>query len=123
MVRVLPYGAITRGEMGEALSDMDALAEHVCAFSDDGRGVQSEEMMRAAMVTARSLGKLICAHCEDNSLLRGGYIHDGEYALLHGHRGICRRANGGPSSATCGWQSRPAAAITSATSPRRRASR
>ena len=96
VVRVLPYGAITRGEKGEALSDMEALAEHVCAFSDDGRGVQSEEMMRAAMVKARSLGKLICAHCEDNSLLRGGCIHDGEYARLHGHRGICSESEWRP---------------------------
>ncbi|MGM9618402.1 MAG: dihydroorotase [Oscillospiraceae bacterium] len=88
-VRVLPYGTITRGERGEELSDMEALAPYVVAFSDDGRGVQSDEMMRAAMKKARSLGKLIVAHCEDNSLLRGGYIHDGAYAKAHGHRGIC----------------------------------
>ena len=88
-IQVLPYGAITRGELGEALADMEAMAPYVCAFSDDGRGVQSDDMMRAAMKKAKSLGKLICAHCEDNSLLRGGYIHDGEYARLHGHRGIC----------------------------------
>ena len=88
-IQVLPYGAITRGELGEALADMEAMAPYVCAFSDDGRGVQSDDMMRTAMKKAKSLGKLICAHCEDNSLLRGGYIHDGEYARLHGHRGIC----------------------------------
>ena len=67
---------------------MEALAPHVCAFSDDGRGVQSADMMRAAMKKAKSLGKLICAHCEDNALLNGGYIHDGEYARMHAHRGI-----------------------------------
>ena len=88
-IRVLPYGAITRGEQGEQLSDMEAMAPYVCAFSDDGRGVQSDAMMREAMQTARALGKVIAAHCEVNDLLRGGYIHDGEYARAHGHRGIC----------------------------------
>ena len=87
-IRVLPYGAITVGEMGKALANMDALASCVCAFSDDGRGVQNDDMMRAAMRKAKSLGKLIAAHCEDNSLLNGGYIHDGGYARAHGHRGI-----------------------------------
>ena len=87
-INVFPYGAITVGEMGEKLSDMDAMASNVIAFSDDGRGVQSEEMMIAAMEKAKSLGKLIVAHCEVNELLRGGYIHDGAYAKAHGHRGI-----------------------------------
>ena len=75
-VHVHPYGAITRGERGEALSDMAELAPRVCAFSDDGRGVQDEAQMRAAMAEARRLGKLIAAHCEDNRLLNGGYIQD-----------------------------------------------
>ena len=88
-IRVIPYGAITKGEKGEELSDMEAMAPFVCGFSDDGRGVQNDDMMRAAMKKARSLGKMIVAHCEDNSLLFNGYIHDGEYARLHGHRGIC----------------------------------
>lgn len=88
-VRVFPYGTITVGEAGRQLSDMDALAEHVVAFSDDGRGVQDDDMMRAAMQKAKSLGKLIVAHCEVNSLLRGGYIHDGAYARAHGHAGVC----------------------------------
>ena len=88
-IRVLPYGTITMGQAGAELSDMEALSPQVCAFSDDGRGVQSEEMMRAAMLRARSLGKIIAAHCEENALLRGGYIHDGAYARAHGHRGIC----------------------------------
>ncbi len=88
-IKVIPYGAITVGESGSELSDMNGMAEYVCAFSDDGRGVQSEDIMRQAMIKARSLGKIIAAHCEDNTLLRGGYIHDGEYARCHGHRGIC----------------------------------
>ena len=89
LVRVHPYGAITRREAGEALADMAGMADRVVAFSDDGRGVQSEERMLEAMREAKRLGKIIAAHCEDNSLLRGGYIHDGAYAKRHGHRGIC----------------------------------
>lgn len=88
-VEVIPYGAITVGEMGEELADLSGMAPDVVAFSDDGRGVQSDEMMERAMKTAKSLGKIIVAHCEVNSLLHGGYIHDGEYAKAHGHRGIC----------------------------------
>ena len=88
-VNVYPYAAITVGQRGEELSDMEALAGDAFAFSDDGRGVQSEEMMREAMRRAKALGKMIVAHCEVNELLRGGYIHDGEYARAHGHRGIC----------------------------------
>jgi len=95
-IAVLPYGTITKGQLGEALSDMEALAPHVVAFSDDGRGVQSDEMMLEAMKTAKSLGKMIVAHCEDNSLLRGGYIHDGEYARAHGHLGICSESEWRP---------------------------
>lgn len=87
-IRVLPYGAITVGEKGEKLADMEAISDKVCAFSDDGKGVQNDEMMREAMAAAKRLGKIIAAHCEDNSLLFGGYIHDGEYARMHGHRGI-----------------------------------
>ena len=89
LIRVLPYGAITRGERGQGLADMRALAPYCCGFSDDGRGVQSEDMMRAAMQLAARLGKIIAAHCEVDSLLNGGYIHDGRYARGHGHRGIC----------------------------------
>lgn len=87
-IPVYPYGTITKGEQGKELSDMEALAGSVVAFSDDGRGVQSGDMMEAAMKKAKSLGKIIAAHCEDNSLLFGGYIHDGVYAREHGHRGI-----------------------------------
>ena len=88
-IHVLPYGAITVGEKGEELSDLEAMAPDVVAFSDDGRGVQNDDMMLDAMRRAKALGKMIVAHCEVNSLLRGGYIHDGEYARAHGHRGIC----------------------------------
>ena len=96
LVEVLPYGTITKGEKGEELSDMETMAPYVAGFSDDGKGVQSPEMMEAAMKKAHSLGKIIAAHCEDNSLLRGGYIHDGEYAAQHGHRGICSESEWGP---------------------------
>lgn len=95
-VNVHPYASVTVGEKGEKLSDFDALSPLCIAFSDDGRGVQSEDMMRAAMIKAKSLGKIIVAHCEDNSLLNGGYIHDGEYARLHGHRGICSESEWRP---------------------------
>ena len=88
-IHVYPYGTITVGEVGEELADLEAMAPYVCGFSDDGRGVQSDDMMRAAMVKAKEMGKMIVAHCEVNELLRGGYIHDGQYAKAHGHRGIC----------------------------------
>ena len=96
VIAVYPYAAITKGEQGLVLSDMEALAPQVIAFSDDGRGVQSPEMMEEAMKRAKDLGKLIVAHCEDNTLLRGGYIHDGAYAKAHGHRGICSESEWGP---------------------------
>ena len=94
-IAVIPYGTITKGSLGEELSDMEEIAPDVAAFSDDGRGVQSDDMMRSAMLKAKSLGKMIVAHCEDNSLLKGGYIHDGEYAREHGHRGICSESEWG----------------------------
>lgn len=95
-VRVHPYAAITVGEKGETLTNMKALAPYCVAFSDDGKGVQSEDMMRDAMLKAKALGKIIAAHCEDNSLLCGGYIHKGEYARLHGHKGICAESEWKP---------------------------
>ena len=95
-IAVYPYGAITKGEKGEVLADLEAMARKVVGFSDDGRGVQSPLLMEQAMRKARELGKLIVAHCEDNSLLRGGYIHDGRYARDHGHRGICSESEWGP---------------------------
>ena len=96
VIHVYPYGAITVGEQGEALADLAALAPRVCGFSDDGRGVQARAMMEDAMVEAKALGKVIAAHCEDNALLRGGYIHDGQYARIHGHKGICSESEWGP---------------------------
>ena len=88
-IHVYPYGAITVGEQGDALADLEGMAPDVIGFSDDGKGVQRDEMMRQAMIRAKALNKPIVAHCEDNSLLRGGYIHDGAYAAAHNHRGIC----------------------------------
>ncbi|MBE6531987.1 MAG: dihydroorotase [Ruminococcaceae bacterium] len=95
-IAVYPYGTITKRELGVEMSDMEDMASDVIAFSDDGKGVQSEEMMRNAMTRAKALGKMIVAHCEDNSLLHAGYIHDGEYAKAHGHRGICSESEWGP---------------------------
>lgn len=88
VINVYPYGAITKGEKGERLSDLEALGPFVCAFSDDGSGVQSTGLMREAMLEAKRLGKIIAAHCEDNSLRGSGYVHSGAYAAAHGHRGI-----------------------------------
>ena len=88
-INVLPYAAITVGQRGEQLAALEEMAADVAGFSDDGRGVQRDEMMREAMLRAKKLGKMIVAHCEVNELLRGGYIHDGDYAHAHGHRGIC----------------------------------
>ena len=92
IINVLPYATITVGEKGETLSDMENLSKFAIAFSDDGRGVQNDELMKRAMLKAKSLDKPIVAHCEVNSLLNGGYIHDGEYAKLHGHKGICSQS-------------------------------
>jgi dihydroorotase len=88
-IHVYPFASITVGQKGEVLSDLDGMAPNTIGFSDDGKGVQSTELMRDAMLKAKALGKPIVAHCEVNELLRGGYIHDGAYAKAHGHRGIC----------------------------------
>ena len=101
VMNVLPYGAITVEQKGEKLAELDAMAPDVVAFSDDGHGVQSEEMMRQGMLECKRLGKVLVAHCEDNSLLRGGYIHDGAYAKAHGHRGICSESEWGPIERDC----------------------
>ena len=89
IINVYPFGTITKGEKGEELADLDEISKDVIGFSDDGRGVQSDEMMLSAMKKAKELGKIISAHCEVNDLLFGGYIHDGEYARINGHKGIC----------------------------------
>jgi len=98
IIDVHPYATITVGEAGEVISDMEEMAPHVLAFSDDGRGVQSESMMREAMLRAKKLGMIIAAHCEDNSLLRGGCIHDGAYSRKNGFPGICSESEYGPIS-------------------------
>ncbi len=95
-IAVYPYGTITVGEAGETMADLEGMAKDVIGFSDDGRGVQSEDMMKEAMTRAKALNKIIAAHCEDNSLLHGGYIHDGEYAKKNGHKGICSESEYGP---------------------------
>ena len=89
VINVHPFGSITKGQNGEQLSDMEEMADSVIGYTDDGRGVQVDGMMESAMRKAKALGKIISAHCEDNSLLFGGYIHDGEYARKNGHKGIC----------------------------------
>ena len=96
VIRVHPFGTITKGQNGEQLSDMEDMKDFVIGYSDDGRGVQNESMMASAMKEAKKLGKIISAHCEDNNLLYGGYIHDGEYAKLNGHKGICSESEWGP---------------------------
>ena len=95
-VAVYPYGSLTVNEAGAVMADLDGMAPDAIAFSDDGRGVQDEDMMRDLMLRAKRLGKIVVAHCEDNSLLRGGYIHDGVYAKEHNHRGICSESEWGP---------------------------
>lgn len=87
-IHVSPYGTITVGEKGQTLANYDEILRDVCAFTDDGRGVQNDDIMKQAMKKMKQYGKIIAAHCEDNTLLHGGYIHDGAYALAHNHKGI-----------------------------------
>ena len=90
MVQIIPYATITRQRIGdETLVDYQSLVPHVAGFSDDGSGVQSEDVMRVAMKHIAATGKILAAHCEVNELLRGGYIHDGAYARFNNHKGIC----------------------------------
>lgn len=96
IVDILPYAALTVGEKGTEAAALEALAPRAVAFSDDGKGVQSESMMRSLMERCRKLGKVIAAHCEDEALARGGYIHDGIYARTRGHKGICSESEWGP---------------------------
>ena len=95
VIQVLPYASITIGRKGEQLVDFSSLKGRCVAFSDDGSGVQSREMMLKAMEAAADNGCIIAAHCEDNSLLRGGYIHDGAWCHKHGHKGICSESEWG----------------------------
>ena len=89
IINIYPFASITINQEGEELSNMKEMAEKTLGFSDDGKGIQNEELMKKAMERAKSLGKIIVAHCEDNSLLNGGYIHEGGYAKEHNHKGIC----------------------------------
>ena len=89
LIEALPYGSCTVNEEGKEIASLEEMAPYVCAFSDDGKGIQEEAMMEEVMLKAKELGKIVAAHCEVNELLKGGYIHDGEYARKHGHRGIC----------------------------------
>lgn len=95
VIDVIPYAAITLDRKGTEIVNVKALKSRVIAFSDDGSGVQSEAVMRKAMETVAANGCILAAHCEDNSLLRGGYIHDGAYAARHGHKGICSESEWG----------------------------
>ena len=94
-IHVLPYAAISVGEMGQELAEISEMMDDVCAFSDDGHGVQNETLMRSAMEKLSPSGKILAAHCEVNELLKGGYIHDGEYCRTHGHKGICSESEWG----------------------------
>lgn len=96
VIKVVPFASLTQGQKGERISDMEAMSKFVAGFSDDGKGVQDEDMMRLCMIKAKNLGKIISAHCEDDSLLNGGYIHDGEYARKNGHKGIPSESEWGP---------------------------
>ncbi len=96
LINVIPYGSITKGEKGQEMSDLEGMAPNVIGFSDDGKGVQNPQMMEEAMVRTKALNKIIAAHCEDESLLFGGYIHKGKYAQAHGHRGICSESEWRP---------------------------
>lgn len=96
VINVHPYGALTLGEKGQKMAALDELSPLVCAFSDDGKGIQSADMMLDCMRACARLGRVLAAHCEDESLLRGGYIHDGAYAAAHGHPGICSESEWGP---------------------------
>ncbi len=95
-INVYPYASITVAQKGEKLSGFEEMASKAIAYSDDGRGVQSRALMKEAMLKAKKLNKIIVAHCEDNSLLFGGYIHDGDYCKAHGHKGICSESEWKP---------------------------
>ena len=95
VINVYPYSSITKGQLGKETVDFEKMSPLAVAFSDDGKGIQSEEMMKTAMERAKKAGKIIVAHCEDESLLFGGYIHDGSYSALHNHRGICSKSEWG----------------------------
>ena len=96
LIDIYPYASITVGQNGNELTDFAALSEYAVAFSDDGKGIQNEKVMESAMLEAKKCGKIIASHCEDNELVRGGYIHDGKYAKENNHRGICSESEWKP---------------------------
>lgn len=96
VISVLPYGSLTVGEKGVQLSDMEEMAPYAAGFSDDGVGLNDPALMRQAMIRAKKLERPVVAHCEDMVLRNGGYIHDGEYARAHGHKGICSESEWKP---------------------------
>ena len=96
VIEVLPYATISSKRAGRELADIEALRELSVGYSDDGNGIQTEPLMRAAMKRIAAVDGIIAAHCEDDSLLHAGYIHDGDYAREHGHKGICSESEWGP---------------------------
>lgn len=95
-IEIIPFGSITCGEKGQVLSDMEAMSPYVIGYSDDGKGVQNKDRMLEAMHKAKSLGKILSLHCEDEELVRGGYVHEGEFSLKNGYKGICSESEWGP---------------------------
>ena len=96
VIEVLPFATISKGRERRELADIEALRSLSVGYSDDGNGIQTEELMREAMQRIAAVDGIVAAHCEDDSLLHAGYIHDGEYALAHGHKGICSESEWGP---------------------------
>ena len=96
VIEVLPFATISSKRAGRELADIEALRSLSVGYSDDGNGIQTEPLMREAMKRIAAVDGIIAAHCEDDSLLHAGYIHDGEYAREHGHKGICSESEWGP---------------------------
>ena len=96
VIEVLPFATISKGRERRELADIEALRSLSVGYSDDGNGIQTEDLMRKAMQRISAVDGIIAAHCEDDSLLHAGYIHDGEYARTHGHKGICSESEWGP---------------------------
>lgn len=96
VIEVLPFATISSHRAGRELADIEALRPLSVGYSDDGNGIQTEPLMREAMKRISAVDGIIAAHCEDDSLLHAGYIHDGEYARTHNHKGICSESEWGP---------------------------
>ena len=96
VIEVRPFATISSKRAGRELADIEALRPLSVGYSDDGNGIQTEPLMREAMKRIAAVDGIIAAHCEDDSLLHAGYIHDGDYAREHGHKGICSESEWGP---------------------------